>query len=127
MEVLRAFERFRVLCAVREGEWGVAGLNRGIERALVQGGLLTRRLEGGEWYAGRPVMVTRNDASVGVFNGDIGVVLRPRASAASTTLRAYFLQGQSYRAVGVSRLAHVETAFAMTVHKSQGSEFEHTV
>ena len=127
MDVLRAFERFRVLCAVREGEWGVAGLNRGIERALVQGGLLTRRLEGGEWYAGRPVMVTRNDASVGVFNGDIGVVLRPRASAASTTLRAYFLQGQSYRAVGVSRLAHVETAFAMTVHKSQGSEFEHTV
>lgn len=131
LAVLQAYERFRVLCAVREGEWGVAGLNRAIERSLVQAGLLTRRLEGGEWYVGRPVMVTRNDAAVGVFNGDIGVVLRPRAgaagAAASTALRAYFLQGHSVRSVGVSRLAHVETAFAMTVHKSQGSEFEHTV
>jgi exodeoxyribonuclease V alpha subunit len=127
LAVLLAWERFRVLCAVREGEWGVQALNRAIERALVQAGLLTRRLEGGEWYVGRPVMVTRNDAGVGVFNGDIGIVLRPRAAAASASLRGYFLQGQGYRSVGVSRLAHVETAFAMTVHKSQGSEFEHTV
>jgi len=127
MAVLQAYERFRVLCAVREGDWGVAGLNRAIERTLVQAGLLTRRLEGGEWYVGRPVMVTRNDATVGVFNGDIGLVLRPRGGAASSALRAYFLQGPRYRSVGVSRLAHVDTAFAMTVHKSQGSEFEHTV
>ncbi len=127
LAVLQAYDRFRVLCAVRDGDWGVAGLNRAIERALVQAGLLARRLEGGEWYVGRPVMVTRNDTGVGVFNGDIGIVLRPRAAAASPSLRAYFLQGQSFRSVGVSRLAHVETAFAMTVHKSQGSEFEHTV
>ena len=126
--VLTAFERFRVLCAVHDGEWGTASLNAGIERALVAEGLLARRAE---WYEGRPVMVTRNDASLGVFNGDIGIALRPFSVAAhgegGANLRAFFLDGNALRSVGVSRLAHVETAFAMTVHKSQGSEFEHTV
>ena len=126
--VLTAFERFRVLCAVHDGEWGTASLNAGIEHALEAEGLLARR---GEWYEGRPVMVTRNDAGLGVFNGDIGIVMRPFAGAASgeggANLRAFFLDGKALRSVGVSRLAHVETAFAMTVHKSQGSEFEHTV
>ena len=120
--VLRRFDSFRVLSAVREGPWGVAGLNVAIERALVEAGLLSRR---GEWYEGRPVIVTRNDAALGVFNGDVGVVLRsPTADAA---LRCYFLDGDELRSVSVGRLADVETAFAMTVHKSQGSEFEHVL
>ena len=126
--VLMAFERFRVLCAVHDGEWGTASLNAGIERALVAEGRLARRAE---WYEGRPVMVTRNDASLGVYNGDIGIALRPFSVAAhgegGANLRAFFLDGNALRSVGVSRLAHLETAFAMTVHKSQGSEFEHTV
>ena len=120
--VLTAFERFRLLCAVREGEWGAAGLNRAVEAALRAAGLLGAR---GEWYAGRPVMVTRNDAALGVFNGDIGIAL-PSATAGGG-LRVYFADGPLVRSVGVARLAQVETAFAMTVHKSQGSEFEHTV
>ena len=119
--VLSAFERFRLLCAVREGDWGVAGLNAAIERGLADAGLLSRR---GEWYEGRPVMVTRNDYGVGVFNGDIGIALR---SPTGGPLRACFLEGHSVRSVAVSRLSEVETAIAMTVHKSQGSEFEHTV
>jgi exodeoxyribonuclease V alpha subunit len=119
--VLTAFERFRLLCAVREGDWGVAGLNRAVEKALAAQGAIAPR---GEWYAGRPVMVTRNDAALGVFNGDIGVALP--GAAAGAGLRVYFMDGSELRAVGASRLAHVETAFAMTVHKSQGSEFEHT-
>ena len=117
--VLRAFDGFRLLCAVREGPWGAAGLNRAVETALRGAGLLQGR---GEWYAGRPVMVTRNDAGLGVFNGDIGIVLQ----APGGGLRAYFADGPQLRSVGVARLAHVETAFAMTVHKSQGSEFGHT-
>ena len=122
--VLQAFERFRLLCAVREGDWGVSGLNRAVEQALDAQGVIRR---GGEWYAGRPVMVTRNDAQLGVFNGDIGIAL-PGAHQGQSgqLLRVYFLQGDELRSVGVSRMAHVETAFAMTVHKSQGSEFEHT-
>ncbi|WKB53088.1 exodeoxyribonuclease V subunit alpha [Eleftheria terrae] len=121
--VLDAFDRFRVLCALREGEWGVAGLNQAIEAALVEARWLARR---GEWYEGRPVMVTRNDATLGVFNGDVGIALRP-FGAAGAALRVYFKDGERLRSVLVSRLADVETAFAMTVHKSQGSEFAHTV
>ena len=120
--VLAAFDRFRILCAVRAGDWGVSGLNRAIEQALARTGLLKPQ---GAWYTGRPVMVTRNDPALGVFNGDIGIAL-PAADGAGG-LRVYFLDGERLRSVAVSRLAHVETAFAMTVHKSQGSEFEHTV
>jgi exodeoxyribonuclease V alpha subunit len=119
--VMRSFERFRVLAALREGDWGVAGLNRAIEQALVARRLLRRS---GEWYEGRPVMVTRNDPAVGVHNGDVGLALRPAQGGA---LRVWFLDGDQLRSVLASRLAQVETAFAMTVHKSQGSEFEHTV
>jgi exodeoxyribonuclease V alpha subunit len=120
-DVLAAFDRFRLLCAVREGDWGVAGLNRALERALDAGGHIRRS---GEWYAGRPVMVSRNDAALGVFNGDIGMALP--GAAPGHALRVFFPQGGQVRSVGVTRLAQVETAFAMTVHKSQGSEFEHT-
>ena len=119
--VLNAFDRFRLLCAVREGDWGVAGLNRAVEAALQAGGVIRKE---GEWYAGRPVMVTRNDAQLGVSNGDIGMALPGFADP--SRLRVYFLQGDKLHAVSTARLAQVETAFAMTVHKSQGSEFEHT-
>jgi exodeoxyribonuclease V alpha subunit len=120
--VLRSFDSFRVLTAVREGPWGVAGLNAAIERSLAEAGLLQRR---GEWYEGRPVIVTRNDASLGVFNGDVGIVLR--GPTGDSALRCFFLDGDELRSVSVGRLADVETAFAMTVHKSQGSEFAHVL
>ena len=120
-EVLAAFDRYRLLCAVRDGSWGVAGLNRAVEQALQAMGVIRKE---GEWYMGRPVMVTRNDTQLGVFNGDIGMVLPSFADPAR--LRVYFMQGEHLHHVSTARLAHVETAFAMTVHKSQGSEFEHT-
>ncbi len=120
--VLQSFESFRLLCAVREGEWGVTGLNAAIEQRLEGARLIRRR---GEWYVGRPVMVTRNDYGTGVFNGDIGLTLADPARPES--LRVYFLEGDKVRSVLATRLRHVETAYAMTVHKSQGSEFAHTV
>jgi len=120
--VLQRFEAFRILCAVREGEWGVSGLNTAIEASLQTAGLLRRA---GEWYVGRPVMVTRNDYGTRVFNGDIGLTLADPARPGS--LRVYFLEGDEVRSVLATRLRSVETAFAMTVHKSQGSEFRHTV
>ena len=127
-ELLTSYDRVRVLCAVREGPWGVAGLNVAIEAALAQQGLLQRH---GEWYEGRPVMVTRNEPALGVFNGDIGLVLAAPGTGtgvgSSGTLRAWFLEGSSLRSVATSRLADVDTAFAMTVHKSQGSEFAHVL
>ncbi|PUE43863.1 exodeoxyribonuclease V subunit alpha [Limnohabitans sp. Hippo3] len=118
--VLKAFERFRILCAVHQGDWGTQELNAAVQKALADQGLLKVT---GEWFAGRPVMVTRNDAQLGVFNGDVGVVL-PNTEG---QLKVWFLDGEALRSVSVMRLPHVETAFVMTVHKSQGSEFEHTV
>lgn len=121
-QILLKFETFRILCAVRDGEWGVSGLNTAIEKRLETAGLLHH---GPEWYVGRPVMVTRNDYSTRVFNGDIGVTLPDPARAGA--LRVWFLEGDAVRSVLATRLRNVETAFAMTVHKSQGSEFRHTV
>jgi hypothetical protein len=120
--VLEAYDSFRVLCAVREGEGGSIPLNAAIERALVSGGLLNKN---GEWYEGRPVMVTRSDPAAGVYNGDVGVALRTAQPGGA--LRVYFANGTALRSVLTTRLGHVESAFAMTVHKSQGSEFGHTV
>jgi exodeoxyribonuclease V alpha subunit len=117
--VLQAFERFRILCAVHQGDWGTQGLNAAVQKALADADLLKIT---GEWFAGRPVMVTRNDAQLGVFNGDVGVVLPNHEGK----LKVWFLDGEALRSVSVMRLAQVETAFVMTVHKSQGSEFEHT-
>ncbi len=121
-QVLLRFESFRILCAVRDGEWGVSGLNDAIAQRLESARLLRR---GGEWYVGRPVMVTRNDYGTKVFNGDIGLTLADPERPGS--LRVYFLEGDTVRSVLATRLRNVETAFAMTVHKSQGSEFRHTV
>jgi exodeoxyribonuclease V alpha subunit len=117
--VLKAFERFRILCAVHQGDWGTQALNAAVQKALADAGLLHIQ---GEWYEGRPVMVTRNDAQLGVFNGDVGVVL----PGTEGKPKVWFLDGQALRSVSVMRLAQVDTAFVMTVHKSQGSEFEHT-
>ena len=121
-QVLRAFEGFRILCAVHDGPWGDREINQQVQKALAKAGWIS---PAGAWYPGRPVMITRNDPALGVFNGDVGVVLPSRTEGGG--LRAYFLDGESLRSVSVSRLAHVETAFAMTVHKSQGSEFTHTL
>ena len=117
--VLKAFDRFRILCAVHQGDWGTQALNAAVQKALADAGLLQVK---GDWYEGRPVMVTRNDAQLGVFNGDVGVVL-PTTEGKP---KVWFLDGEALRSVSVMRLAQVDTAFVMTVHKSQGSEFEHT-
>ena len=123
--VLEAFGRFQVLCALREGPFGVAGLNERIESGLQRAGLI-RRSPGpaGRWYLGRPVMIGRNDSALGLFNGDIGIAL----PGEDGDLRVHFqLPDGSIKSVQPSRLPAHETAYAMTVHKSQGSEFDHTV
>lgn len=123
--ILAAFDRFQLLCALREGPFGVAGLNDRIESELQRAGLI-RRNPGlaGRWYLGRPVMIGRNDSALGLFNGDIGIALPGEEGE----LRMHFqLPDGSIKSVQPSRLPAHETAYAMTVHKSQGSEFEHTV
>jgi exodeoxyribonuclease V alpha subunit len=114
--LLKAFTEFCVLCAVREGPLGVTQLNAQVEHALGLGQ--------SPWYAGRPVMVTRNDYALELMNGDIGLCL----PGPDGVLRVAFpaVDG-GVRWVMPSRLDSVETVFAMTVHKSQGSEFAHVL
>ena len=124
--VLRSFEDFQLLCAVRQGPWGVQGLNERVQRVLGNAGLIDSHPL---WYEGRPVLVTRNDYGLGLMNGDIGIALRVPDDMGEPVLRVAFPRNDGtggVRFVLPSRLNEVETVFAMTVHKSQGSEFGHT-
>jgi exodeoxyribonuclease V alpha subunit len=116
---LRCFGRFRILCAVRNGPLGVENINRLVEEILADAGLIEA---GGSAHAGRPLLITRNDYNLRLFNGDIGVLLQ---DAKRGELRAFFSGPEgSLRDFLPLRLPEHETAYAMTVHKSQGSEFE---
>lgn len=126
--VLDAYGEFQLLCALRGGPWGVEGLNQRIARVLAGEGLIEAERQ---WYPGRPVMVTRNDYGLGLMNGDIGVTLSvPHdRDPERRMLRVAFLASDGsgrVRWILPSRLTAVQTAYAMTVHKSQGSEFVHT-
>ena len=132
-EVLSAYSHFQLLCALRKGPWGVEGLNQRIASTLRREKLLfgsDYTLEKG-WYEGRPVLVTQNDYGLKLMNGDIGITLAvpdPR-NPQQKLLRVAFPTSDTdkpIRWVLPSRLHAVETVFAMTVHKSQGSEFLHT-
>lgn len=114
-EVLKHLERYRVLTAHRDGLHGAGGINRRFEERL-----FARSRTGTRWYTGRPVIVTRNDYDLRLFNGDIGVAL-----GRGNGLRVYFEDAEGHiRGLAPGRLPEHETVFAMTVHKSQGSEFD---
>ena len=130
--VHKLFNQFRVLSAVRSGSFGIEGLNQSIKEALISHGLLVTEYNSGRskavkdqtWYHGRPVMITRNEPALHLFNGDIGIAL-PDAEGG---LRVSFIMPDgSLKMIIPSRLPEHETVFAMTIHKSQGSEFDHTV
>lgn len=110
-------ESFRILCAVRKGPFGVEQVNRDVEQLLRQRGLVGGS---GELYRGRPVMITHNAPASGLFNGDVGILW----PAEDGSLKAWFQTPQlGLKALSPARLPAHETAWAMTVHKSQGSEF----
>jgi exodeoxyribonuclease V alpha subunit len=125
---LRAYAGFQLLCATRQGEHGVVAQNARIAQGLLDRGLIDAT---GGWYEGRPVILTRNDYALGLMNGDVGVTLWVPDGQGGMALRVAFAVmdehgGERVRFVVPSRLAALETVFAMTVHKSQGSEFGHT-
>ncbi|MGO3345789.1 MAG: exodeoxyribonuclease V subunit alpha [Marinomonas sp.] len=114
----QAFSRYQILTAVRQGEFGVEQVNKHLELYFYQRG---RVKDPHVWYPGKAVMLTRNDASLGLFNGDIGLCMPDDAQR----LRVWFMQPDgSFTGLLPSRLSAFEVVFAMTVHKSQGSEFE---
>ena len=129
-DLFRRHNDFQVLCALRRGDAGVEGLNARIHDWLAHDGLLSEPEPGGRhaaWYPGRPVMVTRNDPQLGLANGDMGLTLPVRQSDGGVGLRVVFPADPGaetrFRWISPTRLPEAETAFALTVHKSQGSEF----
>lgn len=136
--MLTAHSTFQLLAALRKGDFGVEELNTRIKNMLARRGIInlpntteSASDDVNQWYAGRPVMVTRNNYNLELMNGDIGIALPyPNPGAASgTTLRVAFRDNadpEKIRWILPTRLQEVETVFAMTVHKSQGSEFLHT-
>lgn len=120
-QLFDALNRFRVLCATKKGARGVDEINARVAAKVRERARVTHAL-GAQWFAGRPVIVTRNDYALGLFNGDIGIAL----PAADGALRVCFrMADASLRFVSPAALPPHDTAFALTVHKSQGSEFDH--
>lgn len=116
-QVLRCFERYRVLCATRAGSYGSEALNRLLSP------LLQKRLGaagGARWYAGRAVMIAGNDYALKLFNGDVGIALADEQNR----LLVHFAGDDGLRAFAPGRLSQLSNAYALTVHKAQGSEFD---
>jgi exodeoxyribonuclease V alpha subunit len=127
LQLLNCFSEFQVLCALRQGAWGVQVLNDRIANALGLSNNMAQNFRAAKtedtWFVGRPIMVTRNDYHLKLMNGDVGQCL-PTANG----LRVAFPDGKGdVRWVLPSRLDAVETVWAMTVHKAQGSEYEHVL
>lgn len=115
-QIIQAFDQFRVLAALKTGPQSVMSVNRIMSRFLAQQGWRTTQT----FYHGRPIMVTQNDYRQHLFNGDVGMLLRDETGQ----LKACFCFDEEIRWVALNRLPAHETVFAMTVHKSQGSEFD---
>jgi exodeoxyribonuclease V alpha subunit len=121
-QALAVHSNFRILCALRKGPFGTDALNENIEKLLIETGTIEARTS---FYAGRPILIRKNDYNLRLFNGDVGIIL-PHAE--TNEPRAWFLNAEGQlRDFATGRLPEHETVFAMTVHKSQGSEFQNVL
>lgn len=111
----------QILCSQRTGTWGVTAVNRAIEKELAKQGLIDLNHRD---YPGRPIMLTQNDHSLGLYNGDIGIVMPDRNQSGLQKVWFNMPDGE-LQGFLINRLPVYETVYAMTVHKSQGSEFPH--
>lgn len=115
-----AFNRFQALCANRAGPNSVADINYRVERRLASVGAIQPV---GTWYHGRPIMIMQNDASLKLYNGDVGLCLE--SSEHNGKLMVFFQRPDgSIKSYLPARLPQCQTVYAMTIHKSQGSEFD---
>ncbi len=121
--MLQALNRFKVLCAHRRGANGVEAMNQLAERLLMRAGRIRPRRPS-PWYPGRPVLITQNDYHLGLFNGDIGIALSDSVETPERLAVFFTDAAGGLRRFPPYRLPEHETVYAMTVHKSQGSEFE---
>jgi exodeoxyribonuclease V alpha subunit len=126
IKAIQLFNTTRILCALREGEFGVKQINHKIEQFLIKNNFLLKEYNDSEDYDMRPIMVTQNNYELGLYNGDIGII---RYDASIQKMKAYFIDTTDpgllkLKIVNAALIKEKETAFAMTIHKSQGSEFD---
>ncbi len=123
IEALNSFSRFKILCAINKGKFGVDAINGLAESVLAKKRLIS---PSSQWYRGRPVMIRGNNYSLGLFNGDTGIIMAEQNSDDNVYAFFYGASGKA-RKFKPGILPEHDTAYAMTVHKSQGSEFEEVV
>ena len=125
-KALALFNKFKLLCALKVGPYGSGSLNRLAEEVLKKKKLIKTDISDDyPWYKGRPVLITKNDYSLGLFNGDMGITM-PDPKESGGVLYVFFPDASGgLRKYSPYRIKEHETGFAMTVHKSQGSEFDH--
>ncbi|URJ26710.1 exodeoxyribonuclease V subunit alpha [Candidatus Blochmanniella camponoti] len=118
--ILNIFNHYRILCALRDGPFGVIRLNYYVEQILNEKGLI--QLNNSRNYIGRPIIILRNKPSLELYNGDVGILLLNDQNK----LSAYFILPRGgIKVIQIYQLPEYETCFAMTIHKAQGSEFQH--
>jgi exodeoxyribonuclease V alpha subunit len=115
---LAALDAFRIVCALRQGPYGVEAVNRLVEKMLAVRGLIDIS---DPFYHGRPIMITRNDYGQRLYNGDVGIIWTDAAGIR----QAFFSDPRRcFRSFSPPRLPPHETVYALTIHKAQGSEFD---
>jgi exodeoxyribonuclease V alpha subunit len=119
LAALEQQKQFQILCALREGPQGVSGINAMIEKSLQHH---RPQHHTDSWYVGKPLMITANDHEHKLYNGDVGLVL-----AVDGQLKACFHVDGKVKIISAAQMPACETAYAITVHKSQGSEYRHVL
>ena len=127
LEALGHLKSHKILTPLRKGPFGVQGLNLAVQRILRQAGMIPAFQGASPWYAGRPVMITRNDYHHHLYNGDMGITVVERVGGTPQFRVAFADDGQGVIQLSPEQLPEHETVYAMTVHKSQGTEFDNVL
>ncbi len=120
-DCIRLFNQFKILCAVKKGYYGINTLNMAIEKMLEAKKLISLKTK---WYHKKPLLITKNDYQTNLFNGDTAIVFNTDQNIPYAVLSD---SNGKIRQIACSMLAHYQTAYAITVHKSQGSEFDNVI
>jgi len=119
-EKIQQVDQFRILTPTHKGIYGVESINHTIDQILISHGIQTRDV----WYAGRSVIIQKNDYPMGIYNGDIGLTLTDDSEHTSA-LKVYFKSGEELKSFSPALLPECATAWALTIHRTQGSEYDH--
>jgi len=124
-KIIKVFHHYRVLCALKNGVYGVKKINENLEQIMQNNNMIQPHYVNDDiWYVGKPIMITENDSSLNLLNGDIGITLLNEKNK----LTVFFILKKSILiSIPINLLPKHETTWAMTIHKSQGSEFEHVI